>query len=217
MKPVLLFSPDEAAGSGSSEPVKRLAARYHIPENDVEALLYGSRAPKIGQESSSLNETRTMQDDFRPSYGAPQRDRGWSPVTILSIVVGLLGLMALTILLIAVIRKDNLHDRERIAYDRMMIPPPIMHPPVQPPQPQQDTTKKPGLSDNAQSADANPPSENEMAKPAPKHHTPRTPSGFSTSNSLEAQEHLAELRAEGNTKARIHESTRNGVTIYTVR
>ena len=45
--------------------------------------------------------------------------------------------------------------------------------------------------------------------PAKRHYT--------TSNNLEAQERLAEMRAEGNQRARIQRITKGGVTLYQVR
>lgn len=221
MKPHILLSPADKEGSGSNDPVKRLAARYNIPEKDVEALLYGSRAPKGEPQGSSIKET-PMPEDFRPNFSAPppRGDRGWSPVNILSLVVGILGVMALTIILIVVLRNDGRREHEMMMREHMMhMGPPMMRPPIQAP----DTAvKKPGLSENTTPEENAPPpaSENEMAKakPAAKHHSsPSHSSGYVTTNSLEAQEHLAEMRAEGNMKAKIRQSAKNGMTIYTVR
>jgi hypothetical protein len=220
MKPHLLLSPADKEGSGSNDPVKRLATRYNIPEKDVEALLYGSRAPKGEQEGSSIKD-KPMPEDFRPNYSTPppRGDRGWSPVNILSLVVGILGVLALTIILIAVIHNDGRHEREIMMRQHMMnmMPPPLMR---QPPAP--DTTKKSGISENTIPDESTPPpaSENEMAKTKPaskSHHTAHSSSGYVTTNSLEAQEHLAEMRAEGNMKARVRQSAKNGMTIYTVK
>ena len=77
MKPQIIFSPDTESGS-ASEPVKRLATRYGIPEKDVEALLYGSRAPKGEALGFDIND-KSMAEDFRPGYGKPPRQSWWSP------------------------------------------------------------------------------------------------------------------------------------------
>ncbi|MEI8134350.1 MAG: hypothetical protein WCH46_04620 [bacterium] len=220
MKPHLLMAADDSGSAKSDEPVQRLASRYNIPEKDVAALLYGSGAPKVATEGSSI-KGNTMADDFRAGYGAPQmRDRGWTPMTVLSLVVGILGIMALAVLLVAILRHDGSNEREMMMRHHMMgmMPPPMMRPPHG-----NDTAMgmRPPHSGNPAAVENEPaPSaQNEVDGPAPKvtkKHSARSTSGFTTSNNLEAEEHLAELRSEGNTKARIHESTKNGVTIYSV-
>jgi hypothetical protein len=217
VKQQILFSPNTAEGSGTSETVKRLAARYNIPEKDVEALLYGSQAPKSEAFGSDI-KGKIMADEFRPGYEAPPpRHSGWSPVNILSLIVGILGIMSLSIILIHVLR-DQKHDYNHIAGT----PPPPTTAPNAPPAPVQDSTyPRKDSSAFSEKPDEIPPTEiqNEAAKPAPvKHHrTAIHSSGFTTPNSMEAQEHLAELRAEGNTRAKIRQSLKNGVTVYSIR
>ena len=213
----IIFSPDGEKGSSSSEPVKRLASRYGIPEKDVEALLYGSRAPK-SEASGSDTKGKLMADEFRPTYNIqPPRERGWSPINVLSAIVGILGIMALAIILVHVIKRP--------AFEHMgggMQPPPPMNAPNPPHPAMMDTSptsKEPGISEKQD--DVPPPAQsNEIApKQAPKKHhsTSHSSSGFRTTNSMEAQEHLAQMRADGNTKAKIHGSSKNGVTIYNVK
>jgi hypothetical protein len=219
VKKQILLSPDTDSGSGSSEPVKRLASRYNIPEKDVEALLYGSRAPKSEASGSDI-KGKSMADEFRSNYGAPQKQSGWSPVNVLSAIVGVLGIMALTIILISVIHRNSMYHM-----GGGMPPPPMMAP--NPPHPamldssssaarregtamadKQEDAQKPSMTNEAES--------NPAAKPhyrIIRHSSP----GFSTSNSVEAQERLAEMRADGNTKARVRQKTKNGVTIYNVK
>ena len=219
MKQQIIFSPDTEKGSGSTEPVKRLANRYGIPEKDVEALLYGSRAPK-SEASGSDTKGKPMADDFRPNYPVqPPRERGWSPVNVLSAIVGILGILALTIILVNVLRRPR--------FDHMsgfMMPPPRMEPQNAPHPAMMDTTSSTPkeTSSNDKPDDIPPPASSNAidSKAAPvKHHSTAShhSAGFSTTNSMEAQEHLAEMRADGNTKARIHSSSKNGVTIYNVK
>ncbi|MDP4229589.1 MAG: hypothetical protein Q8916_04190 [Bacteroidota bacterium] len=159
-----------------------------------------------------------MADEFRSNYGAPQKQSGWSPVNVLSLVVGILGVMALTIILIAVLRRPNFHHMS----DGMPHPPPpMMMTPNQPPQRGgMDSSRRETPSMNENQGTVPPPATmNEMERPSPKprRHTSSRSSAFTTSNSVEAQEHLAEMRADGNTKARIRMKTKNGVTIYSVQ
>lgn len=161
-----------------------------------------------------------MADEFRSNYGAPQKQSGWSPVNVLSAIVGVLGIMALTIILISVIHRNNFYHM-----GAGMPPPPMMTP--NPPRPamldssssaprkegtamtdRQDDAQKPSVTNEAGS--------NPDAKPhyrIIRHASP----GFSTSNSVEAQERLAEMRADGNSKAKIRQKTKNGITIYSVK
>jgi hypothetical protein len=213
MKPHIHFSPDEPESKGSNEPVKRLSERYNIPEKDVEALLYGSRAPKL--EVSGSTKEKSMPQD--PNYGPPQKQSGWSTANILSLIVGILGIMALTIILVQVIHNGR---HEFPHYGMNIPPPPPIMPAPNPPQPMPDTSKNPNPATNHQQQETAPPaSQNEPeSKPAKIHRSaPHTSGGFMTSNSIEAQEHLAELRAEGNTKAKIRQMKKNGVTIYSVK
>ncbi len=222
MKPQIVFSPDSGSGSGS-EPVKRLAERYGIPEKDVEALLYGSRAPKGEALGFDINE-KSMAEDFRPGYGTPPpRQSWWSPLNVLSVIVGVLGIMALTIILISVLQRgrNNFHQ-----FGNTMPPPPMIMPHNAPYPAQADTASAParnmGMNDKQDDVPS-PSSRNEIeAKPTPKRHHASAArhssgGGFSTSNSIEAQERLAEMRADGNSKAKIREKTKNGVTTYNVK
>lgn len=217
MKQQILYSPDSEKSQGSSEPVKRLANRYNIPEKDVEALLYGSRAPKSEALGSDI-KGKSMADEFRSNYSTPPRQNGWSPINVLSAIVGVLGILALTIILVGVIQRNHFYHMA----DGMMHPPPPMIAPNPPHPVLQDTTVPRGMGMNDKPDDIpQPATTNEITtKPAPKAHSHsirRSSNGFSTSNSVEAQEHLAEMRADGNTKAKIHGGTKNGVTIYTVK
>jgi len=222
VKQVILLSPDTESSS-SGEPVKRLATRYGIPEKDVEALLYGSRAPKAEALGFDIKD-KTMPEDFRPDYGTPSPRRSWwSPLNVLSVIVGILGIMALSIILIRVIQdgRHNYHE-----FGNMMPPPPmIMHPNApHPAMPDTSLAIPRATGMNEKQDDVPPPaSVNEIEKtPAPKKHRSASirhssGGGFTTSNSIEAQERLAEMRADGNSKAKIHEKTKNGVTTYNVK
>ena len=217
MKPHILYSPDTERGSKGKEPVKRLADRYNIPEKDVEALLYGSRAPKSDALGSDI-KGKSMADEFRSNYGGPPRQSGWSPVNVLSAIVGVLGIMALTIILISVLQRNNFHHME----GGMMHPPPPMMAPNPPHPSMQDTAAPKNTAMNDKQDDVpSPAATNEIeSKPAPKttrHIVRHSSPGFTTSNSVEAQEHLAELRADGNSKAKIRQSSKHGVTIYSVK
>lgn len=218
MKAQIFFSPDTEKGSGSSEPVKRLAGRYGIPEKDVEALLYGSRAPKSKASGSDM-KVKPMAEEFRPNFSVPPpRERGWSPLNVISAIVGIMGILALVIILVAVVKR---HDFDHHMMGGMP-PPPMMVPPNPPHQAMQDTSAaQKGLTMTDKPDDVPPPAEtNEMAKETPKKKhssASRAPSGFNTTNSMEAQEHLAELRADGNSKAKIQQRTKNGITVYKVK
>jgi hypothetical protein len=218
VKPQIFFSADAEKGSGSSEPVKRLAGRYGIPEKDVEALLYGSRAPK-SEASGFDRKGKPMADEFRPNISIPPpKERGWSPINVLSAIVGILGIMALTIILIAVLKR---HEFNHMA-ERMQLP--HMEAPNPPPPAIQDTSSasSKGTVMNEKQDDVPPPSEPNVIEAKPtqkKHHNVEAHSsqGFTTTNSIEAQERLAELRADGNSKAKIHLKSKNGMTIYSVK
>lgn len=223
MKTHIYYSPDAMGNSETTEPVKRLANRYNIPEKDVEALLYGSRAPK-GVALGSHNKGKSMADEFRSNYNAPAPQSGWSPVNVLSAIVGVLGILALAIILIHVLQRNKFNHTE----GGMMSTPPSTTA-SNPPHPAiQDTTAAKSTSVNEKPDGVpSPATTNEIdTKPAPKlkqralRHSSTfssSSSGFSTSNNLEAQERLAEMRADGNTKARIRGRSKNGVTIYSVR
>lgn len=218
MKQQIIFSPDAEHGSDSSEPVKRLAQRYNIPEKDVEALLYGSRTPK-SEAWGSDTKGKPMPEEFRPVYQIPppQQPSGWSAVNVLSAIVGVLGILALTIILIAVLKR---HDFSHHPAD--MPPPPPMTAPERLHAEIQDSSKKDETSINNKQDDIPAPAtKNEMEnKSASKPHyriIRQSSPGFATTNSLEAQEHLAELRADGNSRARIRQSKRNGLTVYNVK
>jgi len=218
VKHYIQYSPDAETNTGSNQPVKRLAERYNIPEKDVEALLYGSRAPKSEALGSDM-KGKSMADEFRSNYNAPPRQSGWSPINVLSAIVGVLGIMALTIILISVLQR---HNYNRMADGMMHPPPPIIIP--NPPHPaMQDTSSSAPKNTSSNEQDDVPPpaTTNEInSKPTLKSHSHierHSSPGFSTSNSVEAQEHLAEMRADGNSRAKIHQSSKNGVTIYSVR
>jgi hypothetical protein len=212
VKPQIHFSPDASDSPGSGEPVKRLSERYNIPEKDVEALLYGSRAPK-GELGGSSTKDKTMPEIHNTNYGP---NRGWSPLTVISLVLGILGIMALSIILFHMLHHERHEFPPRFGGN---MPPQMMPAPYPQPQPT-DTVRTPSPAMNQAPEEPRPEvrypySEN----PAPRktHRPSTTSSGFSTSNSIEAQEKLAEMRADGNTKARIRSTKRNGVTIYNVR
>ncbi len=217
MESQIIFSADTEKSSGSSEPVKRLATRYGIPEKDVEALLYGSRAPK-SEASGSDRKGKPMADEYRPNFSVPSpHERGWTPLNVLSTIVGILGIMALTIILISILKRHEFNPHMAGG-----IPPPMVTPQNSPPPAMPDTSAPKETSMKEKSDDVPPPAEpNELeAKPAQKKHrsiTTHTSAGFTTTNSLEAQEHLAELRADGNSKAKIHQSSKNGMTVYNVK
>jgi hypothetical protein len=69
-----------------------------------------------------------------------------------------------------------------------------------------------------------PAEEPKTEKPAAKKSTTRKPkaaasssSAFRTSNSMEAEEKLAEMRADGRSNAKIKTIKKNGVTLYEVK
>ena len=225
MKEQILLSPEGDKGSGNGETVRRLAERYGIPERDVEALLYGSRAPKSEAMGSDMKE-KSMAEDFRPGYRgmSPQRDTGWSPLNVLSAILGILGIVAIIAMVMMFAMRNRREDFEGNRIPGTSTPMMATKP------------NSVGIKDSAcctpkkEAAAMNTvPDDDSMQgmseetsnpKPSPKKHKAahhHSASGFTTPNSIEAQEHLAEMRAEGNSKARIRQSTKNGITVYSVK
>lgn len=207
------------ADERSSGASKRLSDRYGIPEGEVQNLLYGKTAtPAADAPANPRGEPRmpTMVE----------KNNRWNPVSILGALLGVVGVLSLVVA-IMLLQRDRAPELPT-TYTRHM--PPEMS--QTPPPPPAEATPAPGDHMMMDSC-CMPPKDkaaNEMKSEEPNSEAPKAtpkkahrsvhhaaPKGFQTTNSMEAEEHLADLRAEGNSKAKIHTTTKNGVTTYTVR
>lgn len=212
----VLFDADERSGGAS----KRLSERYGIPQDEVKKLLYGANAP-----------TPTASDVLsNDSGGTPmpitEKNNRWNPVSILGALLGVIGVLSLIVAIIVLQRNGPELPWEfhhTMPHDMVQsMPPEAVMPAPEAPKTMDSCCMKPNETSTSQSNTEAPVNdEAEAPKPVTKktHHSMhhQTPKGFATSNSMEAEEHLAELRAEGNSKAQIRSSTKNGVTTYSVR
>jgi hypothetical protein len=189
-------------------PIERVSNRYGIPKEEVEALIGGK---PVAQSKPHPLTMGALMDN-----GPKQKEREmsgekqlWSPIAVLGAILGVISILSLIVLLVFIMRAPKRPEMAIIPrMDTIATPAPISRPAEVPPAVVQDTI-------------ASTPVSVEVVKPALKPATKRTPlqskTYLTTTNSLEAEEKLAELRAEGNHKAKINISSKNGVTTYKVQ
>lgn len=187
-------------------PVERVSNRYGIPKNEIEALIAGKPLGK--REPHPLTMGALMDKKQQTDSTMYDEKQSWSPVAVLGTILGVIGILSLIVLLVFIMRTPKKTDplaKQEIAT---------------PGAPTAELTPAPPPIDTlAATPEVTPPTEEEVEKPkpTPKRKQVAARSFLTTSNSLEAEEKLAELRAEGNRKAKINISSKNGVTTYKVQ
>lgn len=198
-------------GEEENEPkstVGRVSKKYGIPPEEVEALLGGR--PVRTSEPHPLTMGALMENANKAKNAMNENERNsWSPVAVLGAILGIAGIMSLIVLLVFLTRWGH-HPMPKMALRDTIImqaPPPPMPPP---PRPDTAMTSAPSQAEPQALPEAE-------KKPASVTHTSVRKPYLSTTSSIEAEERLAELRAEGNRKAKIVRRTHAGITFFDVR
>lgn len=209
-----LYRPDGAEAGNSGSVANRISERYGIPPEEVEALLVGKKPIPSG-EPHPMTMGAVMKKE-QPRELMTSQNNKWHPIVMLGMVLGILGILALGAATILIIKWDGHIATPEIAAKQEMSTPSL--PPRAEPAQLPDTTANFVVQDSM-TLDQLEALQNEQQKVAKK--TPKrravTSRHYTTSNSIEAQERLAELRAEGNKRARIQRTQKGGVTMYQVR
>lgn len=203
------------ADERSTGASKRLSERYGIPESEVSSLLYG--------KTSAANESVPLPK-FRGETSMPntEKNSSWNPVSILGALLGVIGVLSLVVAIIVLQRHNGpdmpfgFHHEMSSQMSRPMPPEAIM-PPESPMMKDSCCMTPDEKGMNSPTSAAPETQEPQPTQKKTQRTTKSAPKGFTTSNAMEAEEHLADLRAEGNSKAKIRTSTKNGVTTYSVR
>jgi outer membrane biosynthesis protein TonB len=194
--------------SNDPPPLERLSARYGVPKETFDALLRGSELDLKNAHPltmAALEQTAGHQSNNRMN----NRQTTWSPVAVLGVILGVVGILSLAVLFAFIMRMNQPQppvipvQEAPTAAAPMPVPAPIPDTLTAEHQPEEIIPVEP--------KEMPPPT---AAKPKSK---PKPKIYLHTSDGLEAQEKLAELRSEGNKKAKIITSEKNGVTFYTVR
>ncbi len=207
-----LYSTDSNTPQGDGS--KRLSERFGIPEHEVKKLLYGEQA----------RPNPTLPPQGVPVMITPPKERSyWNPISVLGALLGVIGILSLVALMMVLMN----HRRPPFGAEfGMNQPPPMMRNEIpQPAQPMPPTA----MTDSCCKTDKTPATADAQPEPTPEEQIPKakpqrkavhkaTPSkGFVTSNSMEAEERLAELKADGNAKAKISSRKKDGVLMYEVK
>lgn len=195
----------EVPRDGEETPVERVSNRYGIPKSDVEALIAGKPLDKSEPHPLTMG---VLMDKQQTSLYMHDEKQSWSPIAVLGAILGVIGILSLLVLLVFIMRTPK-KPEPVIVRQEIATPAPVAEPvEVKPVLPPIDTIA----------------SEEPIVQPTPnkpkaasKKKQVRSHSYLTTTNSLEAEEKLAELRAEGNRKAKINISSKNGVTTYKVQ
>lgn len=189
-------------------PVERVSNRYGIPKNEIEALIAGKPVRKIEPHPLTMG---ALMDKPQTDSHMNDEKQSWSPIAVLGAILGVIGILSLIVLLVFIMRTPK-RSEPILAKQEVPTTAPAIEPveakPVLPPI---DTVSPIPVEST--------PSESVSDKPkaTPKRKQVSQRSYLTTTNSLEAEEKLAELRAEGNRKAKINISSKNGVTTYKVQ
>jgi hypothetical protein len=202
-----MFRHHKAADERSGSAGKRLSDRFGIPEREVNDLLYGRQ-----QQAADTNPL--PKGELRMPTPTPDSHR-WGPASVLGALLGIAGILSLVTLMMVIFH----HHREMDRADRVYMPPPVMQPPPEAlPQP---SPGSPAIvpSPNPQASEPSSPSvdQGKDVQTTPKKKVHHQSKGYSTTSNMDAEEHLAELRADGNKHAQIRSSKKNGVITYDVR
>lgn len=184
------------------ETIARIAERYGIPPEEVKAVITDRSVVSGNPHPMTLGTL--MSDNEQTKGSSMAQSSRWTPASVLLALLGILGTLALIALVIFLLRLDlgPRTEKEVVTIrDTVALPPPVL------PDRPADTT--------AVLSEALPPPE-PVQRPVVRRRRAARPV-LTTSNSIEAEERLAELRAEGNAKAKIRRVARGGTTIYEVR
>lgn len=183
----------------ASETALRISERYGVPPEEVDAIIADRQIRRGQPHPMTMGALMNEHDTFTGAHMAQSQSR-WSPADVVGIVLGILGILAIATLFIFLLSWNKQpHPTETIIRDTVRVV--EAAPPV-------DTMASEPIVDEAPA----------MAPPRTVARRRTAPAPLlSTSNSLEAEERLAELKAAGNTKARITRVNRGGTTIYQVR
>ncbi len=191
---------------------KRLSDRFGIPEHEVKKLLYGEQVRPNPTVSQGV-----------PTMIPATRDRSsWNTISILGALLGVVGILSLVVLMIFLMRHNRPGAGPFGGEFGMNQPPPIMrsevpHEPM-PPAAMPDSCCKKENPPTTADTPPEPEAQTQQAKPQHKAiHKSKPSKGFVTSNSMEAEERLAELKADGNSKAKISSRKKDGVLMYEVK
>ncbi|HET9135811.1 MAG TPA: hypothetical protein VFO76_04175 [Candidatus Kapabacteria bacterium] len=196
------YAPDER--SGSNDASKRLAERFGIPEEEVKKLI----TPKPN-EPAPLPKIEPIMKQNRDTRS------GWNAISTLGALLGIVGILSLIVVIMMLMN----HHHERMIVEHIP-PPPVLPTPAPAPAPPAAAPMPDSCCTPAQAQATEEPKPETQA--APKHKVSRRSgtsktSAYKTSNSMEAEERLAELRAEGNSKAKITTTKKNGVLMFEVK
>ena len=181
-------------------PVERVSNRYGIPKSEVEALIAGKPIDKSEPHPLTMG---VLMDKQQTDVYMHDEKQSWSPIAVLGAILGVIGILSLIVLLVFIMRTPK--KPEPVVVRQEIATPAPVTAEVNPVLPPIDTIASAQLPAS------------DKPKAAPKKKQVSSRSYLTTTNSLEAEEKLAELRAEGNRKAKINISSKNGVTTYKVQ
>lgn len=208
-----VYSPEAAEPASSESVADRISERYGIPKAEVEALLGGNKPIPTG-EAHPMTMGALMNKQQQPIEPMTQ-DNKWHPIAMLGMVLGILGILALGAAIILILKWNGHLATPEMAAEHTVAPAPSR---VDSTSQAPDTAPNFVIQDSMtlEEMEAMP---HEEAKPAKQQVKRKAPMRrhYTTSNNLEAQERLAEMRAEGNRRAKIQRITKGGVTLYQVR
>lgn len=194
-----------------SETALRISERYGVPPEEVDAVI--TDRPLDPAEPHPMTIGALLKDTYqRKASDMAQPQSRWTPASIVGITLGILGILAIATLLVFLLQWNKEPRKEKHAkhkdttamLEEVTAAPPRLDSLTPPQEPLATTNEQ--VSEPASSP-----------KPATRSRRSAPSPVLSTSNSLEAEERLAELRAAGNAKARITRVSKGGTTIYQVR
>jgi hypothetical protein len=184
----------------SSETAVAISERYGVPPQEVDAIIMDRPVQHGTPHPMTLGALMNDTDKSKGSRMTQSQSR-WNPAAVVGTVLGILGTLAIVTLLIFILRWDKEPSKAEVVTvkDTVFVAVPSSL----------DTLP------TIQDSDVEP-APLTTTKPIARRRTGAAPV-LSTSNSLEAEERLAELKAAGNSKARIVRVNRRGTTLYQVR
>ena len=189
-------------------PVERVSNRYGIPKSEVEALIAGKPLGKTVPHPLTMG---ALMDKQQTDLHMHDEKQSWSPIAVLGAILGVIGILSLIVLLVFIMRTPK-KSEPILAKQEIATPAPATEPVEAKPVFLPIDTVAPVPVEPLSSEPVS-----DKPKATPKRKQVSSRSYLTTTNSLEAEEKLPELRAEGNRKAKINISSRNGVTTYKVQ